>query len=123
MKDMYITITAIHKFGGEKPFRVRNLLKLVKDKNNDHDDEAIAVEMRFAGKVGYVANSTKTVIRGTMSAGRVYDKLTDEDYAEVKFYSNGFVIAKILTSEEIDELRKDKDNDINFLSDTSNNNI
>lgn len=50
-----------------------------------------------------------------MSGGRVYDKILDEDYAQVKFISNDSVIAKVLTSEEIDEFRKDPDNDLNFL--------
>ena len=34
--------------------------------------------MRHAGQVAYVSNSTNTVIRGTMSAGRIYDKILDE---------------------------------------------
>lgn len=54
-----------------------------------------------------LANSVKTVIKGTMSGGRVYDKILDNDYVQVKFISHDSVIAKILTSEEIEELRKD----------------
>ena len=50
-----------------------------------------------------------------MSGDRVYDKIFDEDYAQVKFISHDSVIAKILTSEEIEELRKDSGNDLNFL--------
>ncbi|MDO5850061.1 MAG: HIRAN domain-containing protein [Methanobacteriaceae archaeon] len=114
-KDVFITINAFNRFHGIKPFKIGSILKLVKEPENDYDLEAIAVELRFAGKSGYVANSVNTVIKGTMSGGRVYDKILDEDFAQVKFISNDSVIAKILRSEEIEELRKDPDNDLNFL--------
>lgn len=67
------------------------------------------------GQVAYVSNSTNTVIRGTMSAGRIYDKILDEDYAQIKFYNRDIGIAKILTPDEIDELKKDPENDLNFI--------
>lgn len=76
---------------------------------------SIKVEMRHAGQVAYVSNSTNTVIRGTMSAGRIYDKILDEDYAQIKFYNRDIGIAKILTPDEIDELKKDPENDLNFI--------
>ena len=121
-KDIFITINAFNKFHGIKPFKIGSILKLVKEPENNYDLEAIAVELRFAGKSGYVANSVNTVIKGTMSGGRVYDKILDEDYAQVKFISNDSVIAKILKSEEIDELRKDPENDINYLDNYDNTN-
>ena len=72
--------------------------------------------MRYAGKVGYLANSTKTVVRGTMSSGRVYDKIDDENaYAIVKFISHHNVIAKIIEEDELEELKKDPENDVNFI--------
>ena len=36
-------------------------------------------------KIGYVANSTKTVVRGTFSAGRIYDKMAYRHTVEVMF--------------------------------------
>lgn len=59
----------------------------------------------------YLANSTTTVIKGTMSAGRIYDKIDDVSFAEVKFIANDSVIAKVLTQEEIEELLKAHEND------------
>ena len=106
-EDMYITLVGMRFYFGVKPFKKDGILKLIKEKDNSYDDEAIKVEMRHAGQVAYVSNSTNTVIRGTMSAGRIYDKILDEDYAQLKFYSNEIGIAKILTSDEIDELKKD----------------
>ena len=111
---MYITLVSMRHFFGVKPFKKDGILKLIKEKDNNYDDEAIKVEMRHAGQVAYVSNSTNTVIRGTMSAGRIYDKILDEDYAQIKFYNRDIGIAKILTSDEIDELKKDPENDLNL---------
>lgn len=76
-EDMYITLVSMNHFFGVKPFKKDGILKLIKEKDNNYDDEAIKVEMRHAGQVAYVSNSTNTVIRGTMSAGRIYDKILD----------------------------------------------
>ncbi len=114
-KDIFITIVGFNQFHGIKPFKINSLLKLVKEPENNHDMEAIAVHMRYAGKVAYVANSTRTVIKGTMSGGRIYDKILDTDFAKVKFISHDSIIAKILNDDEIEELKKDPENDINFL--------
>ena len=113
--DIFITINAFNMFHGIKPFKLASIVKLKKEPGNDYDAEAIAVELRYAGKSGYVANSVKTVIKGTMSAGRVYDKILNEDYAQVKFISNGGIIAKILTNDEIDKLREDPNCDLNHI--------
>ena len=114
-EEMYITLVGMSRFFGIKPFKQGSIIKLIKEKDNIYDDESIRVEMRHAGQVAYVANSTRTVIRGTMSGGRIYDKIPDEDYAQVKFYSQNGVIAKILTSDEIAKLKKDPENDLNFI--------
>ncbi len=60
-------------------------VRLVKDKNNEYDKEAIQVEMAGLGKVGYVANSPYTVIGESMSAGRIYDKIKDSATATVVY--------------------------------------
>lgn len=46
-----------------------------------------------------------------MSAGRIYDKIDDVSFAEVKFIANDSVIAKIMLHEEIDDLLKANEND------------
>ena len=114
-EENYITINGTNFFHGLKPFKIGSIIKLIKDPENDYDTEAIQVEIRYAGQVGYVANSPKTVAKGTMSAGRIYDKILDEDYAQIKFYNRDIGIAKILTPDEIDELKKDPENDLNFI--------
>ena len=114
--EKYITIICFNQFHGKKIFNIGSILKLIKEPDNSHDAEAIRVEMRYAGKVGYLANSTKTVVRGTISSGRVYDKIDDENaYAIVKFISHHNVIAKIIEEDELEELKKDPENDVNFI--------
>lgn len=114
-ENSFITITGFDNYHGSKPFKVGSILKLVKEPENSHDDEAIAVEMRFAGKVGFVANSYRTRAKGTMSSGRIYDKILDVDFAQVQFITDKSIIAKVLTVEEQEELKKDPDCDINYL--------
>ena len=48
-------------------------VKLVKEPDNEYDKEAIRVELKGLGKIGYVANSHYTVIGESKSAGRMYD--------------------------------------------------
>lgn len=60
-------------------------VRLVKEPHNEHDDEAIRCEYHTGKVIGgiavvdrcYVANYYKTRIRGTISAGRLYDKVPD----------------------------------------------
>ena len=91
-EDMYITLVSMNHFFGVKPFKKDGILKLIKEKDNNYDDEAIKVEMRHAGQVAYVSNSTNTVIRGTMSAGRIYDKILDEEISII-------IITQVLANE------------------------
>ena len=115
-EEKFVTVICFNQFHGQKIFKIGSILKLIKEPDNNHDAEAIRVEMRFAGKVGYLANSTKTVVRGTMSGGRVYDKLDDENaYAIVKFISHHNVIAKIIEEDELKELKKEPESDVNFI--------
>ncbi|MDO5824442.1 hypothetical protein [Methanobrevibacter sp.] len=86
-------------------------MKLVKEPDNDYDMEAIACEIKYIGKTGYIANSTRTVTKGTMSAGRIYDKINDISFCEVKFVSSDAVIAKVLSDEEIVELQNENPDD------------
>ena len=55
----------------------RNERKLEKEPDNEYDKEAIKVTYEGLGKIGYVANSSYTVIGESMSAGRLYDKIGD----------------------------------------------
>lgn len=110
-EDLFTTIVGLKNYEGSKVFKIGSIVKLVKEPDNDYDLEAIACEIKYIGKTGYIANSTRTVTKGTMSAGRIYDKINDISFCEVKFVSTDSVIAKILTEEEIKELQKENPDD------------
>lgn len=112
---MYITIQAFDKLHGPKPLKLNGIVRLVKEPDNRYDTEAIACEMRHYGKIGYTSNSTSTVIKGCMSAGRVYDKIDENYFAKIKFVKDSTAIAKILTLDEYTEELKDPESDIHYL--------
>lgn len=64
-------------------------LKLVKDFDNYADDETILV-LQNNKRIGFVANSVKTAIVGTYSAGRLYDKIGEEAEAHIVIRNNGY---------------------------------
>ena len=101
MSTMFITITGINHYYGAKPFEIG--LRLVKEPKNEYDGDAIRVELPFIETVGYVANSTSTVYRGTYSAGRIYDKIEDAAFAEVAFITHSSVIAAVLDPEDVEK--------------------
>ena len=113
---MFITVMAFKNLNGERALKLDVIIKLVKEPDNKYDTEAIACEMRYFGKIGYVANSTNTVIKGCMSSGRVFDKIDNGYFAKIKFVTDGNAIAKILSSEEFIAELKDPESDVHYLS-------
>lgn len=95
MEEMYITIAgAEYRFGNE--FLEKGMeVKLVKEPDNKFDKEAIKIELKPFGTIGYVANSVKTVIGECYSAGRLYDKIRDEAKAEICYITPIGIIAKV----------------------------
>lgn len=95
MAKIFITLTGTkHYFGNdflEKGMKIR----LEKEPNNEYDKEAIKVTYEGLGKIGYVANSSYTVIGESMSAGRLYDKIGDTAYAKVVLVTPAGTICKI----------------------------
>ena len=71
------------------------LLQLKKEPDNKYDKEAIVVRMEGLGDIGYVANSTHTVIGESMSAGRIYDKIGDTAKAKVVLITDRGIVCKI----------------------------
>ncbi len=75
MKNIYFTIAGTSHYYGLDFFEPQMAVHLVKEPENKFDKEAIRVELEGLGKVGYVANSTYSVIGQSYSAGRLYDKI------------------------------------------------
>lgn len=85
MERMYFTITGTCFYHGKDFFEKGMTVKLVKDPDNEYDNEAIRVELEGLGLVGYVANSPRTVVGESFSAGRLYDKIEDTAEGTVLF--------------------------------------
>ena len=70
-----------------------------------YDAEAIQVALPVCGKVGYIANSPCTVAKGTLSAGRAYDRVKKKFYIRVLYICSSQIICKVETGkqEELDK--------------------
>ena len=85
MKDVFFTLAGTKNYYGCDFLEPGMKVKIIKEPDNEYDREAIRVEIRGLGKIGYVANSPYTVIGESMSAGRIYDWINDEADAEVVY--------------------------------------
>lgn len=105
-KTYFVTITGLNHYYGKKPFEIGRIIKLIKEPDNEYDKEAILAFLPFIDKIGYVANSTNTVYDGTISAGRLYDKIDDYAYAQTMFITHSSVIALVLPPDEVEEIKE-----------------
>lgn len=96
MKEKYVTITGMNHYYGLTPFRIGKIIKCLKEPSNPYDYEAIKLVMKEIGTVGYVANSPHTMAFGTMSAGRLYEKVENKFFVQVMFITCSKVICKVL---------------------------
>lgn len=99
----FVTVTGLNHYYGKKPFEIGRIIKLIKEPDNEYDGEAIAAFLPFIDKIGYVANSTNTVYDGTISAGRLYDKIEDYAYGKVMFITHSSAIVLVLDKEDVEE--------------------
>ena len=97
-EKIYVTINQLDDFESQLFLKTGDILILKKDRNNQYDDEAVAAYTKDNCKCGYVANSVRSVARGTYSAGRVYDQIKDEARCAVRFIlvEEGCLIAEIM---------------------------
>lgn len=104
MNDMYITVTGLNHYYGKTPFKIGTIVKISKEPDNDYDAEAIKVTLPQINTIGYVANSAHTVQGGTMSAGRLYDKIGDFAFAMVMFITHSSVICRVVDPADVEEV-------------------
>lgn len=116
-KTYFVTITGLNHYYGQKPFEVGRVIKLIKEPDNEYDNEAIVAFLPFIDKIGYVANSTSTVYQGTISAGRLYDKIDDYAYAKVMFITHSSAIALVLDKDDVEKTDGDVDVNATVLED------
>jgi len=95
MNGLFVTITGMHHYLGKSVLKPGMLVLLVKEPDNEYDENAIRVDLVPVGCVGYVANSPHTVIDGTMSANRIYESMARACFARVMFAKGGFIVARL----------------------------
>lgn len=98
--NYFITITSTKHYYGMKPFEAGRIIKLVKEPYNEYDSEAIRAELPLIDKIGYVANSVHTVVKGTFSGGRIYDLFNAQTFAKVLFVTHDSVICSLILQNE-----------------------
>lgn len=96
MGKQFVTITGMNHYYGMKPFEIGSKIKCEKEPNNKHDREAISCKMKKINKVGYLANSPYTVIRGTRSAAGVAHRVKEKFMVEVLFITRDAAICQVV---------------------------
>lgn len=100
MTKAHITISGFSHAYGFIPFEEGQIIYLKKEPENSYDAEAIAAHLPYIGNVGYVANSPRSVIRGTMSAGRLYERFNTDAVAKVEFITGTQIICRLLPAKK-----------------------
>lgn len=95
MEKIFFTVTGTNYRQGTDFIERGDLVHIVKEPDNKHDKEAIKVEMEGIGLIGYVANSTHTVIGDNYSAGRLYDKIGEEGDGIVRYVLDHALVCEL----------------------------
>lgn len=95
MSKIYFTLTGTKHYYGKDFLKKGAMIHLEKEQDNEYDKEAIKVTYEGLGKIGYIANSSYTVIGDSMSAGRIYDKIGDTAKAKVVLVTDYGIICRL----------------------------
>lgn len=93
---IFFTLTGTNHRYGSNFMKKGMKVKLTKETDNDYDKEAIKVEMEGLGLVGYVANSSYTVLGDSYSAGRLYDKIGKKAKGKIMLVTDKGVICRLV---------------------------
>ena len=96
----FITITNIKEYIEIGMIKIGEVLHLKKEPDNAYDMESIMVENKNEIPIGHVANSVSSVVKGTHSAGYIYQSFKDSILCTVKFIYRDMMIAQLQSSQE-----------------------
>lgn len=99
MNNIYFTLVGTQFRFGHDFLEKGDEVTLVKEPDNQYDKEAIKVMLEGPGHIGYVANSPKTVVGDSYSAGRIYDKIGDTAKGKVKYILGDSIICTLENEE------------------------
>ena len=91
----YFTVTGTNHYYGTDFLKKGMKIRLKKEPDNEHDKEAICAELKGLGKIGYVANSTYTVIGDSYSAGRLYEHMGKKAKAKILIVTERGVLCEL----------------------------
>ena len=96
MKNVYFTITGMNYYFGSDFLKPGMKVKLRKEPDNAYDKEAIKVELKGLGTIGHVANSTRTVLGESRSAGRIYDSFKKKAKGRVLYVTDRGAVCELV---------------------------
>ena len=108
MAKVFITLTGTKHYFGNDFLKKGTKIRLEKEPDNEYDKEAIKITYEGLGKIGYVANSSYTVIGESMSAGRLYDKIGKKAKAKVVLVTDHGTICSISKKSLLENQKKVK---------------
>lgn len=108
MAKVFITLTGTKHYFGNDFLKKGTKIRLEKEPDNEYDKEAIKITYEGLGKIGYVANSSYTVIGDSMSAGRLYDKIGKKAKAKVVLVTEHGTICSISKKSPLENQKKVK---------------
>lgn len=94
MAKALITIVGMNHYHGMVA-DVGDSVTLKHEPENIYDTESVRVDYDKYGVIGYVANSPKTVVRGTKSAGAIHDKIGYYNSAKIILVTDDRYIAEV----------------------------
>lgn len=112
MEAIFITLTGTAFRYGHDFLEPGMGLLLKKEPENEHDREAIEVKLEGLGRIGYVANSPRTVQGESYSAGRLYDKIGDTALARVEYILPNAVICLVSPSSLLTRQRRSEEEEL-----------
>ena len=92
---VFFTLTGTNHYFGVDFLEPGMKIRLIKELDNEYDTEAIRVEYKGLGKIGYVANSPHTVMGESKSAGRLYDLFKKKAKGKVLVITSHGVLCEI----------------------------
>ena len=95
MDKIYFTLAGTRHYFGNEFLKPGMKVCLKKEPDNEYDREAICVELKGLGKIGYVANSPYTVVGESMSAGRIYDKIGKKAFGKIMYVLPNAVLCEL----------------------------
>lgn len=101
---IWFTLTGTNHYYGQDFLKEGTKIRLEKEPDNRVDREAIRVLMDGIGHIGYVANSPRTVIGESYSAGCLYDKIGNTAKGKVRLVTERGVLCTLKLKEMVQGL-------------------